>query len=339
LRLFTYGFIYAFAVRRPAFEDLQDMGFPILLVNDWTDLNEKFLLNAYEDKYKNTDWERAKRRMSAVGIMKTVLNCKKVIPRDSQHRANVSMRVLDEQLIVTTRPRMVVERRNASMSFKSKFSFSTFSLNAYPDPGPRHQCDTQLRLQSRPNPFIGTLLNDVVSYHWRPCQASWKFEHGSRNHSLFSTPPVMFNHFDWVIWQHSFDEHRHAYVVFTNNTDSMNNPRTVLVHPNKDSLHVLSKLLRGLVKKRSNLFERRTLVIAGEDSGLGGNVQYRAHRYLLDYFSDIWVTAKDRPDPYIRTIPLGLNPYYLVKAGLSQVTRILQDEIYYKRDRKLVFTG
>jgi hypothetical protein len=98
-------------------------------------------------------------------------------------------------------------------------------------------------------------------------------------------------------------------------------------------------MLRTLVSKRDTADERRTLVIAGQDTGLGGSLQYHIHRYLLDYFSDIWCTGKDRSDPYVHAIPLGLNPYYLVKAGAHEVTHMLQKKSYVLHDRHLVFTG
>ena len=167
------------------------------------------------------------------------------------------------------------------------------------------------------NIFSDTLLNDYVTYHWRPCKEEWQFEIGSLNHSLLATPPVIFKLFDWVIWQHDRVDYKDPLIVFGNHSEN-NNPRTVLVYPETKSTSYLKRQLKKV--KELQFGQRRSLVIAGQDSGLGGKLQRYIHKHFLNYFSDIWCTAKNRQDPFVHTIPLGLNPFYIVKAGVHEVT-------------------
>jgi hypothetical protein len=169
------------------------------------------------------------------------------------------------------------------------------------------------------NPFANTILDEYVTFPWRPCKEEWQFAAGSLNQTLLSTPPVIFKLFDWVIWQH--DRKRYRPLVVFGNHSGNNNPRTVLVYPEMKTMGSLKRQLKRV--KTLQLGQRRSLVLAGQDSGLGGKMQRYIHTNFLDYFSDIWCTAKNVPDPFVHAIPLGLNPYYVVKAGIHAVTDIV----------------
>jgi hypothetical protein len=109
------------------------------------------------------------------------------------------------------------------------------------------------------------------------------------------------------------------------NHSKNNNPRTVLAYPEVKSMNALKRFLKRVKHLESG--QRRSLVIAGQDSGLAGRLQKFIHTNLLDYFSDIWCTAKNKKDPFINTIPLGLNPYYIVKAGIEEVTKMVRSQV------------
>jgi hypothetical protein len=320
---------------------------PLLLVDQWTDLTPSLLETAYHQDFTHVDWEKAKLLFTHNGMMDMLLTWKTTIPPHSEARVQASHKAMalhssaQQEAPSSTNNKWKKDSSSSSsmMDVKGHTAFQNLTHRVVKDPGPKHQCDTQLRLSNRSNPFIGTILDSVVTFHWRPCHKLWQFDQGSLNHTWISTPPVVFHLFDWVVWQHDFSDIE-PYVIFGNNSVDIHNPRAILVHPDSKSIAQLTYLLQELVPKRgSNTTERRTLVVAGQDTGLGGALQYHIHRYLLDYFSDIWCTAKDRPDPFIHAIPLGLNPYYLVKAGLHDVTNMLQSESYFQQDRKLVFTG
>ena len=346
-------FVVLFDNRRTAFVDLKQLGIPLLLVDQWTDLNASFLETTYENEFQHVNWEKVKSLFSVSGLMQLILNTESTIPRKSDGRdftSNAILRLPDpfSPQKKSFKPVTWETQKKGSMFVKkgAKKGFGNFSLmnRHVKDPGPKHHCNTQLRPNTHrldTNPFVNTVLDKVVTYHWRPCLKLWKnaFDIGTRNHAVLATPPVIFGLFDWVVWQHDFED-TDSYVVFANNSEAINFPRTILVYPEEKALSQLRRLLGSLVQKRAtNEDERRTLVIAGQDTGLGGNLQYTVHRYLLDFFSDIWCTAKDRPDPFIQTIPLGLNPYYLVKAGVSAVTDMLTEQTRVEKERQLVFTG
>ena len=55
-------------------------------------------------------------------------------------------------------------------------------------------------------------------------------------------PPVVFNQFDWVVWLHDFE--------FGNKNGTLNNARTVLVHPEPAALRQLSHILWGKNRRK-----------------------------------------------------------------------------------------
>ena len=67
-------------------------------------------------------------------------------------------------------------------------------------------------------------------------------------HSLIH-PPVVFNQFDWVVWLHDFEDIGH-YIVFGNINGTLNNARTVLVHPEPAALRQLSHILWGKNRRK-----------------------------------------------------------------------------------------
>jgi hypothetical protein len=75
-------------------------------------------------------------------------------------------------------------------------------------------------------------------------------------------------------------------------------------------------------------------------TGLAGSFQEYIHKHLLDYFSDIWFEAKNRANPFVMTIPMGLTPYYVINATAGAVTRIIADgHANPKKKQKLVMAG
>ena len=64
------------------------------------------------------------------------------------------------------------------------------------------------------------------------------------------------------------------------------------------------------------------------------------HQHLLDFFSDIWFEAKNRADPFVMTIPMGLTPFYVINATAAAVTRVIEDGyVNPKRKQKLALAG
>jgi hypothetical protein len=47
----------------PAYRDLQEMGFPILIISAWEELTQEMLVSKYED-YNNVDWSHVRKMMS-----------------------------------------------------------------------------------------------------------------------------------------------------------------------------------------------------------------------------------------------------------------------------------
>lgn len=53
-----------------AFRQLKDMGLPLLIVNDWSELNENFLTDKY--RTMNVDWVKVIDRITTKGIIKYI---------------------------------------------------------------------------------------------------------------------------------------------------------------------------------------------------------------------------------------------------------------------------
>jgi hypothetical protein len=51
--------------------------FPILLVNNWNDINENMLTDAYETEFKNYNWNKIKELLTIPGFARRILGIKK----------------------------------------------------------------------------------------------------------------------------------------------------------------------------------------------------------------------------------------------------------------------
>ena len=75
-------------------------------------------------------------------------------------------------------------------------------------------------------------------------------------------------------------------------------------------------------------------------AGLAGPLHEYIHQHLRDTFSAVWFEAKDRPDSFVRTMPMGLTPYYVINASASAVTRLVQEgHSSPTRNTELVMAG
>ena len=57
-------------IKGPAFEDLKEYGFPILLINNFNELNETMLNYKYENEFKDVNWEKVKYNLTIEGFAK-----------------------------------------------------------------------------------------------------------------------------------------------------------------------------------------------------------------------------------------------------------------------------
>jgi hypothetical protein len=60
-------------VRLPAYVDLKKMGFPILLVDEWSELSPSFLRDEYERVYQFVNWTSVNRLLEPEQIMRLVM--------------------------------------------------------------------------------------------------------------------------------------------------------------------------------------------------------------------------------------------------------------------------
>jgi hypothetical protein len=75
-------------------------------------------------------------------------------------------------------------------------------------------------------------------------------------------------------------------------------------------------------------------------AGLAGPMHDYIHKHLRDLFSDVWIEAKDRLDSFVKTIPMGLTPFYVINATASSVTRVIEEgHLNPSRKKKLVMAG
>ena len=79
---------------RPAFKDLKKLGFPILLVTQWTDLSPYFLEMSYEKEFQYVNWERAERMIHPSGILDLLLHWNESIPLRSKKRIITTKRTM-----------------------------------------------------------------------------------------------------------------------------------------------------------------------------------------------------------------------------------------------------
>ena len=144
----------------------------------------------YEKEFQFVDWNKAKQLFTASGIIKLILKCQDTNPdflENGRNKGNMILWLPSHKSL--PKPMVKKEKEKPSMSkHNKKTMLQNFTINFKKDPGPQHQCDTQLRLRNRSNPFQGTVLDRVVSFHWRPCYKQWQFPQGSENHTLLSTP-------------------------------------------------------------------------------------------------------------------------------------------------------
>jgi len=61
-------------IRMPAFEDLRDMGFPIVIIDKWTDLSVKFLNAWYYSNYSKIDWKHVRDMLTHDSVMHMLLD-------------------------------------------------------------------------------------------------------------------------------------------------------------------------------------------------------------------------------------------------------------------------
>lgn len=57
-------------IKGPTFEDLKEYGFPILLINNFNELNQTMLNDKYENEFKDVDWEKVKYNLTIEGFAK-----------------------------------------------------------------------------------------------------------------------------------------------------------------------------------------------------------------------------------------------------------------------------
>lgn len=276
--------------RESAFEDLRQMGLPILIVSRWTDVSSDYLENEYANQFRNVHWEQVSRLFESKYVMDLISNWKSPIPSRSKSRDETSRKIL---------------QRNGAYLPKCRYDAAELKSVMYKD--------------SNTNPFEGTILNEVVNFPWRPCLEGWRFQNSTEKNSYLRFPPSLFKHFDWIIWYHQ--RRKLPDVLKQEGSD----PRLVLVHPAVPSMAHLAKMKQklhgGLRRLRPN--QKRSLVIAGDDHNFVEATQRIVHVLFLGCFSDVWVTAKDAKDPYVQTIPVGLNAYYIVKGGIHSITSMV----------------
>lgn len=57
-------------IKGPAFEDLKEYGFPILLINNFNELNPTMLNYKYKNEFKDVNWEKVKYNLTIEGFAK-----------------------------------------------------------------------------------------------------------------------------------------------------------------------------------------------------------------------------------------------------------------------------
>ena len=84
-----------FLCRRPAFVDLKQLGIPLLLVDQWTDLNASFLETTYAAEFQHVNWEKVKYMISPLGTMARLLQWNATtIPIQSKSRMSITKKVM-----------------------------------------------------------------------------------------------------------------------------------------------------------------------------------------------------------------------------------------------------
>jgi len=56
-------------LRIAAYDDLEKLGFPLLIVDKWDEVNPSMLEEAYETRFKSTDWLRVREMVSVENVM------------------------------------------------------------------------------------------------------------------------------------------------------------------------------------------------------------------------------------------------------------------------------
>jgi hypothetical protein len=127
--------------------------------------------------------------------------------------------------------------------------------------------------------------------------------------------PLIFQKFDWVIWD-TFEDY---------NIKEDQVPRTVLIRPDffhrrfvghSRAARVFSKI--PLLSESSET-TKRSLVISGDDDHLSQFANAAQIQYLKDRFSDIYISSKNQFSTTFKTIPLGFTNPYLIIAGYRVV--------------------
>ena len=110
------------------------------------------------------------------------------------------------------------------------------------------------------HPYDGTVLNDIVSFRWKPNKRSWQFSMDADRQKMITAPPPILKMFDLLLWPCT----SRPFSITQNKPFPPGNPRTVLAYP---ELPLLREAFRYLKLNRLEHNQRRSLVLAGEDSG------------------------------------------------------------------------
>ena len=197
-------------------------------------------------------------------------------------------------------------------------------------------CQPLIDAFDRPHPYTGTVLESVVAFRWKPKKPRWQYPKDPYRQALIEAPPPVFNMFDVVLWPCDTA----SFTITYNRPRPAGNPRSVLAYAS----HSVKKAIFSLQLTQLLPNQKRALVLAGEDTSnkinvlfwflcfndfvlleLGGDFQSYIHHSLINYFSHIWFEAKDRKDSIVKTVPMGLTPFYLVNANVTNVTRVLEE--------------
>ena len=85
---------FSFCCRREAFVNLKALGLPMLLVSSWSELSVWLLESAYEEEFRDVDWDDVHNMLSPTGLLDTLLSWEKSIPLKSKKRFAISRDVL-----------------------------------------------------------------------------------------------------------------------------------------------------------------------------------------------------------------------------------------------------
>lgn len=128
--------------------------------------------------------------------------------------------------------------------------------------------------------------------------------------------PIM-TRFDWVIYGYG--------LWYCINNSQTSTPQTILYRPYLFTLPNVSKALSYFetIPMLKNDTEVRSIVFAGSDTRLSQVWPIVQILSESGKFSHIWFEAKDLAIPNVRTIPMGLTPYYLIEAKFEIVARAI----------------